>query len=60
MQDQVRIGRVIGLLDEVKDELSSVGTGWSMPEPARLRLHEKITQAQNLLVGAEPTKPEDN
>lgn len=63
MQDQVRIGRVIALLEEVKGELDTAHIVGRGPRSLRMytaRLHDKITQAQNLLVGADPTRPEDN
>lgn len=55
------LARVITLLDEAKEEIIEIqglvpGT-W--PEGAS-RAHSKITEAQNILVGADPTRREDN
>ena len=52
------LARVITLLDEAKEELRS---GVSpLPVNVRTRVDAKITEAQNILVGSEPTRPEDN
>jgi plasmid rolling circle replication initiator protein Rep len=58
-----RLARASALLDEVKDDLTAervVGRG---PRSLRLflaRNHDRITQAQNLLLGEDPGDPKDN
>lgn len=51
--------RVVALLEEAKDELATGVHSDCHPEII-LRGIDKITQAQNLIVGGELARPEDN
>lgn len=53
--------RVVALLEEAKDELA-IGhtTPHGIAVERALRAHDKVTQAQNLIVGGELARPEDN
>lgn len=50
------LARVSRLLDEAKEELEAM----EVPVQRMATCHSKITEAQNLLVGASPTNPEEN
>lgn len=51
--------RVVTLLEEAKEELARPRFSVIFDE-ARIRATNKITDAQNLLVGGDPVRPEDN
>jgi hypothetical protein len=56
--ETTELARVIALLDEIKEEAEGLQrrTGFH----AAIIIHTKATEAQNILVGAEPTSAEDN
>lgn len=59
--ESTQLARVVALLDEAQSDLL---IGYTTPHGATveraLRAHDKITRAQNLLVGGRPTRAEDN
>jgi hypothetical protein len=54
-----RAARVSALLDEAKEELGRPRFSVSFEE-ARVRATNKITDAQNILIGGEPSDPRMN